>query len=292
MFGALPTGALWLVAAAAPASPTASPTIPTNAQCRALPALPAHRFPIRVGERLEYDIDCRGGGKVGTVTLLVEPPAKENGEPVLPVSVHALSNEFFSKFGRIDSKARSFLRPRDLRPLHYHEEFIEAERHYSTEVLFPSSGPHLVKAHFVNPTANGDRAFPFGNDALDVLSTFYLLRSLDLRIGEGLCFDVYGSRALWRIWGKIEAHEALSTPARNFRTFRMSGIAARLNAPQIRREIHLWVSDDAQRLPIAAVGEMDLGPMRALLSAVGTATPPKASNAPRPKPAAASGWSE
>jgi hypothetical protein len=258
--------------------------------------LPAHRFPIRVGERLDYDIDFLGGVKVGTVTLLVEPPATETGESggvTLPVSVHAVSNEFFSRFGRIDSRARSYLRPRDLRPLHYHEEFIDADRHYSTEVLFPSSGPHVVKAHFVNPTVHGDRTFPFGNDALDVLSTFYLLRSLDLRIGESLCFDVYGSRTLWRVWGKIEAREALSTPAGNFQTFRMSGIAARLNAPKLRREIHLWVSDDAQRLPIAAVGEMDLGPMRALLSAVGTAaSPPKAATVPRPKPAASSGWTE
>ena len=144
----------------------------------------------------------------------------------------------------------------------------------------------------MNPTASGDRPFPFANDALDVLSAFFVLRSLDLRVGETLCFDVYGSRTLWRVWGKIEGQEALSTSAGNFKTFRMSGTAARLNAPKIRRTLYLWVSDDAQRLPVAAVGELDVGPMRALLSAAGTAAPPKASSGPPPKPNAASGWTE
>jgi hypothetical protein len=292
MLSALAAGVL-CVAAAAGATAPPSPPIPSNAQCHPLPALPAHRFPIRAGERLDYDIDFLGGVKVGTVTILVEPPVAEDGGVVLPISVHALSNEFFSKFGRVDSTAKSYLRPRDLRPVRYHEDFVDAERHYSTDVLFPVSGPHVVKTHFVNPTASGDRVFPFANDALDVLSTFFVLRSLDLRVGESLCFDVYGTRTLWRVWGKIEGREALSTAAGNFKTFRMNGIAARLNAPKIRRQIYLWISDDAQRLPIAAVGELDVGPMRALLSGVGTAAAPsKASSGQRPKPAAASGWTE
>jgi hypothetical protein len=269
--------------------------MPSNAQCRPLPALPRHRLPIRSGESLEYDIDFLGGVRVGSVTMVAEPPIEENGGTLLPISVHAVSNEFFSKIGRLDSKARTFLRPRDLRPVRYHEEFIESERHFATDVVFPSPGasPRVVKVHFVNPTTSGDHAFPFASTALDALSTFYVLRSLDLRVGESLCFDAYGGRTMWRVWGKVEGREALSTPAGNFKTLRMAAHAARLVGPKGSREIHLWITDDAQRLPVAAVGELDVGPMRALLSAIGSAAPPpKAATAPPPKPPAASGWTE
>lgn len=283
--------ALWV--AAATAAPPTPPPMPGNAQCRPLPALPRHRLPFRSGESLEYDIDFLGGVKAGTVTMVAEPPIAEEGGTLLPISAHAVSNEFFSKIGRVDSTGRTFLRPRDLRPVRYHEEFIDAERHYATDVSFPASGPRVVKMHFVNPTASGDRAFPFAGSALDVISAFYVLRSLDLRVGESLCFDAYGGRTVWRVWGKVEGREALSTPAGNFKTFRMSATAARLNLPKATRQIHLWITDDAQRLPVAAVGELDVGPMRALLSAIGTAAPPpKAANAPPPKPPAASGWTE
>jgi hypothetical protein len=36
----------------------------------------------------------------------------------------------------------------------------------------------------------------------------------------------------------------------------------------MRREVHVWISDDPRRLPLAAVGSIDLGAVRATLSAV------------------------
>ncbi len=261
--------------------------MPTNAQCRALPPMPAHRLPIRAGERLEYAIDFLGGVKAVTVTMHTQPPQHHDGALMLPVSVHAESNDFFSKFGKIDSNALTWLRLRDLHPMSYHEDFIDSGRKYLTEVSFPASGPHVVKTHYVNPTTSGDRLFPYASDALDAVSTFYVLRSLDLRVGQRLCFDAYGSRTLWRIWGTVDGREAITTPAGTFQALRLAGTAARLNAPKVRRGIYLWISDDAQRLPVAAIGDLDVGPMRALLSGVGSGAGPSEPAAPGPPPAPA-----
>ncbi|MHB8417143.1 MAG: DUF3108 domain-containing protein [Myxococcales bacterium] len=281
------------LATAAASKPATAPAegIPSDAQCRALPPLPDHRLPLRAGERLDYDVDLLGGVKAGTVTLEVRPPEHQEGGVTLPIAVHAASNDFFSKFGKFDSRAVSYLRPRDLHPVRYHEDFVQSGRKYWTDVFFPSAGPHLVRTRYGNPTATGEKTFPFANDALDALSAFYMLRSLDLRVGQSLCFDVYGSRTLWRIWGKVDARETVATPAGNFPAFRLAGEAARLNAPKLHRQIYLWVSDDAQRLPVAAIGDLDVGPMRALLSGVGTASQ-RAARDLRPAPAAAAGWKE
>ena len=277
------------VLAALPAA--AAETLPSNAECRALPALPAHRLPLRAGERLQYDVDFLGGVKAGTVTLEVRAPEEQAGSLTVPVSVHAESNDFFSKFGKLDSTAVTYLRPRDLHPLRYHEDFVESGRKYWTDVFFPSSGPHVVRTRYGNPTSTGERSYPFASDALDVVSAFYVLRSLDLKVGQSLCFDVYGSRTLWRIWGKVDARETIATPAGTFQTLRLAGEAARPSMPKVHRQIYLWVSDDPQRLPVVAMGDLDIGPMRAILSATGGAGP-KVAHDPPPGPASAASWKE
>ncbi|HUB10066.1 MAG TPA: DUF3108 domain-containing protein [Myxococcales bacterium] len=290
MAPALRAALLSLTAVAAAPAPGPLEPVPTDAQCRALPALPAHRLPLRVGERLDYDIDFLGGVKAGTVTLEVKPPEHQEGGVTLPIAVHAESNEFFSKFGKFDSSAVSYLRPRDLHPLRYHEDFVEAGRKYWTDVFFPSSGPRLMRTRYGNPSSSGEKIYPFAADALDVVSAFYVLRSLDLHVGQHLCFDAYSSRTIWRIWGKVDAREMVATPAGNFQALRLAGVAARVAMPKVRRDVYLWVSDDAQRLPVAAIGDLDIGPLRALLSGIGSA--PRAARDPPPAPAAAAGWKE
>jgi hypothetical protein len=46
----------------------------------------------------------------------------------------------------------------------------------------------------------------------------------------------------------------------------VEGQAAPLDVPWVRRELHFWLSDDARRLPLAALGSIDLGTVRATLT--------------------------
>jgi hypothetical protein len=93
------------------------------------------------------------------------------------------------------------------------------------------------------------------------------LRQLPLKKGMPICFDAYGIRRLWRVWGTVEAREHVSLPVGEFEAWHISGQAARLDFPSMRREIHVWISDDAKRLPLAALGAIDLGTVRATLKA-------------------------
>jgi len=47
------------------------------------------------------------------------------------------------------------------------------------------------------------------------------------------------------------------------------GTAARIDNPKFQRSLHVWISDDARRLPVGAMGGIDLGPVRATLTHVG-----------------------
>jgi hypothetical protein len=248
-----PAGALQLQKQRAP--------IPTDAQC--LPLGPVTSpLPFGPGETLEFDIDALGA-KAGTMTMQTLPLR----DGVLPLEVTVQTNTFFSKVRRVKGVARSDLSPKTLRPSRYFEDAHEDDIHRVADVSFKS-----VRVARLRSTVNGGRTWtedlPYGNDISDVASAVHLLRGLPLKEGQALCFDVYGIRRIWRVWGKVQPREHVKLPGvGEFDAWHLAGEAAWLGLPDARREVHIWVSDDARRLPLAALGMIDLGAVRATLKA-------------------------
>jgi hypothetical protein len=183
----------------------------------------------------------------------------------LPIEVRAQTNTFFSKVRRVTGTATSYLHPRTLKPHRYVEDATENEVHKLTEVNFRTRD-RQVKVDFRIGGRKGSRVFPLANDALDVAGAVYFLRQLPLKQDTRVCFDVYGIRAMWRMVGKVEEREHISLPVGEFDAWHLSGTAIRLDDPKQRREVHVWLSDDARRLPLVAMGTLDLGTVRATLT--------------------------
>ena len=82
------------------------------------------------------------------------------------------------------------------------------------------------------------------------------------------------NRRFWRFKGTVAASEKVDTAAGSFDTLRVDGTLQRADGGGPDRPVHFWFSKDARRLPVAAVSEVDLGPVRALLSRTsGSPTP-------------------
>lgn len=249
-----------LLAAAAPDAGPAltSQPMPSDAECR---PLPAWRGPLSfgAGEVLEYDLDALGA-KAGKMTLSVKPPKDQK----IPVEIFVETNTFFSKVRRVRGTATSYLSPKTLKPSRYYEDATENEIHRTAEVTF---SPHLAHLVATMNERSGEADMPFSADGLDVAGAIYLMRQLPLRQGTSICFDLYGIRRIWRVWGTVEPREHVSLPVGEFEAWHLAGQAARLDVPQFRREVHVWISDDPRRLPLAALGSIDIGTIRATLSA-------------------------
>ncbi len=234
---------------------------PTDAECPALP-LPKGPFAFAPGERLEFSLDALGA-EAGKMTMRVLPP--KDGQ--LPIEVKAETNTFFAKVRRVKATGMSYLNPKTLRPSRYVEDATENEVHRTVNVGFVPAAKKLQVASTVSgKTSNFD--LRYGNDAFDPASVIYLLRQLPLKAGLPVCFDVYGIRRVWRLSGKVEGLEDVTSPLGAAKAWHLVGEAVRLDNPASRREVHVWISDDAKRLPLAAVGVIDLGAIRATLTAV------------------------
>jgi Protein of unknown function (DUF3108) len=230
---------------------------PTDAECQSLGAVMTP-IPFAPGELLEFDVDALGA-RAATMSMQTLPMR----DGILPLEVTVETNTFFSKVRRVKGVAKSELSPKTLRPTRYFEDATENETHRVADVSFKK--PKL--AHLVS-TVDGrtwQEDLRWGNDVSDVASAVHLLRAIPMKEGQTMCFDVYGIRRIWRVWGKVLPREHVSTAIGEFESWHLAGEAARLDMPDARREIHVWISDDAKRLPLAALGMIDLGAVRATL---------------------------
>ncbi len=114
----------------------------------------------------------------------------------------------------------------------------------------------------------------YGHDALDVLGATYFLRSANLTPGLPLCFDVFAMHHMWRVWGKVEGIERVPSPLGDVDAFHIHGTAARLDNQAMQRDLHMWITADARRSPVGAMGGIDLGPVRATLTRASSTTDP------------------
>jgi hypothetical protein len=240
-------------------SPPETPAQPVPACESALPPL---RTPIAFmpGELLEFDLDAMGA-QAGKMIMKVNRPDKG----ALPVQIEAQTNTFFSKVRRVRGVGTSYLHPKTLRPSRYTEDATENEVHRKVDVAFGQKD-RTVKVDFVVGQKSGTYNYTYDKDGLDVAGAIYLMRQLPMKEGLPMCFDVYGIRRMWRMTGTVVKREHVSLPLGEFNAWYLSGTAVRLDKPTQKREVHVWISDDARRLPLVAVGTIDLGAVRATLT--------------------------
>ena len=255
-----PVNAKATVAPAAPAPAPAKPApppVPTDAECRALGAVEKKRY-FGAGEVLEYDLDAMGA-EAGKLTVRVLPQKGDS----LPIEAVAVTNTFFSKVRRVKATAMTHLKARTLRPTRYTEDALENEVHRLADVTFAPGGK--AQLEYKTNGRGGKRALRHGAEALDPVGAVFLLRQLPLKEDMPLCFDAYAIRTMWRVSGKVVGKEKVSLKVGQFEAWHLQGEAVVLGNPRIRREVHLWISADERRLPLASVGILDLGAVRATL---------------------------
>jgi hypothetical protein len=250
-----------------PPAPPAAPDpkakpVPTDAECAGLPQVKPP-FAFSSGEQLEFDLDAVGA-QAGKLYMTVLPLDKNKGE--LPIRAEAKNNTFFAKIRRVNGGGTSYLNPKTLRPIRFVEDYMENDAHRYADVVFRPKD-HGISVDFKEGAASGHRDFKYANEGLDLVGALYLLRQLPLQVGTPVCFDTYGVRKMWRVFGKVEAKEHVSLPVGEFEAYHLTGTAVRTDRTAAQREIHIWISADGKRLPLVAMGVIDLGAVRATLTA-------------------------
>jgi hypothetical protein len=192
-----------------------------------------------------------------------------SGGKVIPLRARAKTTASVASVKSFTGVALSWIDAETLLPERYRDEADEGGVRKHSDARLAPRGPELVIEYRYGDTA-GKARYPREGDVLDALSTLYYLRAAQLAPGDRFCFELVANRRFWRLEGTVAAKkERVETPAGRFDTVRMDVTTRRVDKPEARpRPVHLWFGTDARRLPVAMVSEVDIGPVRATLSAI------------------------
>jgi hypothetical protein len=228
-----------------------------------LPPLAAGPLPFKTGETLTYDLDLFGMVKGGSLELSVERPMP--GGKVLPLRARARTDPSVENMLRLAAVAFSWVDARTASPERYREEAEEDGVHKVSDVRLAPPGPEVEISYEVGER-HGTARLPRQAPVLDAVSAVYYLRAARDRY----CLDLVARGRLWRVTAGVAPRtEKLDTAVGKVEVQRLDARATLADRPQDpARQMHLWFTTDARRLLVAAVGDIDLGPMRATLTGV------------------------
>ncbi len=227
-----------------------------------LPPLRGAPLPWKPGETLGFDIDVMGVVKAGSLSLAVERPILGQ----IAARARIRNTSVFAKVRRVSGTALSWLDEKTLRPARYRDEVVENGVRKLTDAHISQRAPEITIE-----TRYGDQklaaTFPREGDVIDLLAVVYYLRAAELQPGEAMCFDLVANRRYWRFRGTVATKlERIESQAGIFDTLRIDATVTRADNPAAKRPLHIWISSDRRHLPVAAVSEIDLGPVRAMLA--------------------------
>ncbi len=229
------------------------------------PTVSPGAMPWATGETATYDLSLFGLVKAGSIELSVEH-ARPGGR-IVPLRARARTDASVRNMLALTAVAFSWVDDRTLLPERYREEADEDGVHKVSDTRLSPAGRTIDMAFEIGER-KGTAQFPRQGTVLDAISAVYALRAARLSPGEHLCFDLLGRGRVWRVTGTVAPKlEKLDTVAGKLETLRIDARASLADRPQDPpREMHAWFSTDARRLFVAAVGDIDLGPIQVKLA--------------------------
>lgn len=240
-----------------------------------LPArAPGAAPPWGTGETLQFDLDVLGMVRAGTLELSVAAPMSAG--KVIPLKARARTDSSVAALRNVTAVGLSWIDARSLLPERYRDESVEDGVRKVSDTRLSPAGPEVSISYRFGDRA-GKAVHPRRGDVLDPLSALYYLRAARLAPGDAFCFELVANRRLWRFEGTVASRtDAVETGVGRLEALRIDAVARRVDAPGARpRPVHLWISTDARRLLVAAVSEVDVGPVRAVLSSLRGAARPR-----------------
>jgi hypothetical protein len=246
---------------------TAASFSTTIASTAVAPKLLGGRPPLAgPGEKLAYRISVQGI-EVGEFVIAVEsdPGGLVVRSMMRTIGLAALVNGVHLQFtSHLDGKTGKLLR------------FLSEER--------PGTGRNLLQQSEVRVTnrvatvvpvmvRRGDGATEQREDQVvrgevwDLNSLMIALRQFDGGIGSKLDLEVFRTRSLWHTQLTVSKREQRATELGRIATLRFDGSSRGLRRNGERsddpeRQVSIWISDDADRIPILLVGVTDYGDLR------------------------------
>jgi hypothetical protein len=217
-------------------------------------------YPYETGEKASYRASWNGvpvaTAEIETIPLTVE------GKKSYRVRVDAKTSRGLDLIWKMRDTITSVFDAKSLAP----SRFVFSQRENSRVIDTEAKFNQAAKKWAVNRWQEGKkpRVYDFdSNNTLDPITAVYLARSIDLKVGEKLVFNVFGGRYQYLLELNVEKKEAVELESGAvIQAFKLlpkltnltkKGYAGRMN------EAAIWVSADERRIPVKFWSRMFVG---------------------------------
>jgi len=235
-------------------SPFPQPVASLKSESRSL------ALPFFVGEELLFEVRWMGL-LAGSARMAVSDQVTKDGHDVYHIRSLAESSPFFSLFYSVRDLGETFVDARELYPWYFRLDQREGSRSAQHTVAFDQQ--RGIATYTKNQEIAREVKVPVG--VQDSLSSFYVLRTLPLHVGQAIHLNTFSNGKTYDVevqilrrekveayWGTVEA--LVVRPLMRFQEIlRQKG------------EVLIWVTDDERRLPIRMKTAIKVGSIEATL---------------------------
>ncbi|MDH5526647.1 MAG: DUF3108 domain-containing protein [Nitrospirota bacterium] len=217
--------------------------------------VPLERYAYRPGESFHYRLSW-GGVTAGKSSISIAEGTAVDGSPVWNIVSTAESSDFISVFYPVRDHIVSQLDPQTHLPRRIEIDQRHGKRKRVRTTVFDRVGQSAT-------------TFQAGRDPVtsavpprvhDILSCLFYFRSLPgLEPGQTRVIDVHEGKKNWRLLIHVEERERVEVPAGAYDTLRIRAEVRFRGVFYDRGDVHLWLTDDANRVPVKVRVKIQIG---------------------------------
>lgn len=215
------------------------------------------------GEQLAFEVRL-ASVLAGEAQFVAGQPGTVDGRRAIAVTSIIKSAGAFALIKEVKDDVTSIIDLDRMRPIRTTSDVVFGPKRYHAETEFSDHGANIQ----FTPDGQATRSlvFDFGDAVVhDAHSSMALVRTWTAEPGERIALWVIGGRRLWRteIW--VVGTEVIGTRMGNQSAIRIDGTSVRSRAdltPEPNkppRNFSVWLSDDADRVPLRVSARTELG---------------------------------
>lgn len=227
---------------------------------------PPVRPPIAtVGERMTYRVSLHGMG-LAELAIDVTGRAKVGERDAVVVEAHVDTQALASLLSPVHDRFATWIDVESGRPLQFHARESASPDDNAleeTEARF-APGQYPVRL-VVGDDAGSEETQVVHGTPFDFAAFLIFLRGWEAPVGSELLVDIMRSRFVWRVRVVVGGHGNLQTALGDLPVVRFEGEGVRVlrdgtvDPTSDRRRFSIWISDDADRVPVKLAAHTDYG---------------------------------
>lgn len=253
----------WLVLALAGCAGAEAMTLPQSAKPGAV-ATSTNEVGLNPGESMAFEVRL-GGMLAGEAALAVGELGEFDGKKAVVVKSRANTAGAAALIKRIVDEATTVIDIESGRPLQLETRVEQGAKKTHAQAKFTGTIADVTYTRNDDPTPHNYK-INFGTQTVhDTHSAMAQVRGWRPTLGTTRSVFVVGGRRLWRVDVKFLGSETIGSAVGNRRAIKFEGASFRarpnftIETDKPMRTFTVWLSDDADRVPLRVLAKTELG---------------------------------